>query len=137
MLLQLAVQDIGQLTDIEPRPCLARIETSVCVPATDRRGRRRLPSGLGGPAEDPQAQLVTAPEVPWLQPFPDALLAGERADPAEVTASRTGIRLAFVAALQHLSARERAGLILRDVLGVPAAEAADLLGTTTTAVNSG
>jgi RNA polymerase sigma-70 factor, ECF subfamily len=119
------------------RTWLYRIATNVCLTAIERRGRRPLPSGLGAPAEDPQTQLVTAPEVPWLQPFPDAMLAGEHEDPAAVTVSRTGIRLAFVAALQHLSARERAVLILRDVLEFPAAEAADLLGTTTTAVNSG
>jgi RNA polymerase sigma-70 factor, ECF subfamily len=119
------------------RTWLYRIATNVCLTAIERRGRRPLPSGLGGPAEDPQAQLVAGPEVPWLQPFPDALLAGEQEDPAAVTVSRTGIRLAFVAALQHLSARERAVLILRDVLEFPAAEAAGLLGTTTTAVNSG
>jgi RNA polymerase sigma-70 factor (ECF subfamily) len=80
--------------------------------------------------------VVTGAEVPWLQPFPDALLAGEYADPAAVAVSRAGIRLAFVAALQYLSARQRAVLILRDVLEWPAAEVADLLGTTTTAVNS-
>ncbi len=119
------------------RTWLYRIATNVCLTAIERRGRRPLPSGLGAPAEDPQAQLVTGPEVPWLQPFPDALLAGERDDPAAMAASRTGIRLAFVAALQHLSARERAVLIMRDVLDFPAAQAADLLGTTTTAVNSG
>jgi RNA polymerase sigma-70 factor (ECF subfamily) len=119
------------------RTWLYRIATNVCLTAIERRGRRPLPSGLGGPAADPQTQLVNAPEVPWLQPFPDALLAGERTDPAAATVSRTGIRLAFVAALQHLSARERAVLILRDVLEFPAAEAADLLGTTATAVNSG
>jgi RNA polymerase sigma-70 factor, ECF subfamily len=119
------------------RTWLYRIATNVCLTAIQRRGRRPLPSGLGGPAEDPQAPLVTGLEVPWLQPVPDALLAGEREDPAAAAVSRTGIRLAFVAALQHLSARERAVLILRDVLEFPAAEAADLLGTTTTAVNSG
>jgi RNA polymerase sigma-70 factor (ECF subfamily) len=81
--------------------------------------------------------VVAGPEVPWLQPFPDALLAAEREDPAAVAVSRAGIRLAFVAALQYLSARQRAVLILRDVLEWPAAEVADLLGTTTTAVNSG
>ena len=119
------------------RTWLYRIATNVCLTAIERRGRRPLPSGLGGPAEDPQTQLVAGPEVPWLQPFPDALLAGKHDDPASVAVSRTGIRLAFVAALQHLSARERAVLILRDVLDFPAAEAAELLGTTTTAVNSG
>jgi RNA polymerase sigma-70 factor, ECF subfamily len=119
------------------RTWLYRIATNVCLTAIERRGRRPLPSGLGGPAEDPQTQLVTGREVPWLQPLPDALLAGERADPAAAAVSRMGIRLAFVAALQYLSARERAVLVLRDVLDFPAAEAADLLGTTTTAVNSG
>ena len=119
------------------RTWLYRIATNVCLTAIERRGRRPLPSGLGAPAEDPQAPLVAAPEVPWLQPFPDALLAGQHDDPAAVAASRAGIRLAFVAALQYLSARQRAVLILRDVLQLPAAEVADLLGTTTTAVNSG
>ena len=119
------------------RTWLYRIATNVCLTAIERRGRRPLPSGLGGPADDPRAPLVAAPEVPWLQPFPGAPLAGEHDDPAAVTVSRAGIRLAFVAALQYLSARQRAMLIMRDVLEWPAAEVADLLGTTTTAVNSG
>jgi len=119
------------------RTWLYRIATNVCLTAIERRGRRPLPSGLGAPGEDPDATLVAAPEVPWLQPLPDPLLAGEHEDPAAVTASRAGIRLAFVAALQYLSARQRAMLIMRDVLQWPAAEVADLLGTTTTAVNSG
>jgi RNA polymerase sigma-70 factor (ECF subfamily) len=78
-----------------------------------------------------------SPEVPWLQPFPDARLGMAPDDPAEAAASRAGIRLAMVAALQHLSARQRAMLILRDVLEWPAADVAELLSTTTTAVNSG
>ncbi len=119
------------------RTWLYRIATNVCLTAIERRGRRPLPSGLGGPAEDPEAPLVAGPEVPWLQPFPGALLAGEHEDPAAAAVSRAGIRLAFVAALQYLSARQRAVLILRDVLEWPAAQVADLLGTTTTAVNSG
>jgi RNA polymerase sigma-70 factor, ECF subfamily len=119
------------------RTWLYRIATNVCLTAIERRGRRPLPSGLGGPSEDPQTPVVPALEVPWLQPFPDALLASAGEDPAAVAASRAGIRLAWVAALQHLSARQRATLILRDVLEWPAAEAAELLGTTTTAVNSG
>jgi RNA polymerase sigma-70 factor, ECF subfamily len=119
------------------RTWLYRIATNVCLTAIERRGRRPLPSGLGGPAEDPEAPLVAGPEVPWLQPFPSALLAAGHEDPAAVAVSRAGIRLAFVAALQYLSARQRAVLILRDVLEWPAAQVADLLGTTTTAVNSG
>ena len=119
------------------RTWLYRIATNVCLTAIERRGRRPLPSGLGGPAEDPEAPVLAGLEVPWLQPFPDALLAAEREDPAAVAMSRAGIRLAFVAALQYLSARQRAVLILRDVLEWPAAEVADLLDTTTTAVNSG
>ena len=119
------------------RTWLYRIATNACLTALERRGRRPLPSGLGGPSGDPEAPVVAGPEVPWLQPLPDALLAGEQADPASVAVSREGIRLAFVAALQYLSARQRAVLIMRDVLQWPAAEAAELLGMTTTAVNSG
>jgi RNA polymerase sigma-70 factor (ECF subfamily) len=119
------------------RTWLYRIATNACLTAIERRGRRPVPSGLGGPAEEPEAALVAGLDVPWLQPFADRLLTGESEDPAAVAVSRAGIRLAFVAALQHLSARQRAVLILRDVLEWPAAEVADLLGTTTTAVNSG
>jgi RNA polymerase sigma-70 factor, ECF subfamily len=119
------------------RTWLYRIATNACLTAVERRGRRPLPSGLGGPAEDAQAPLVAGPQVPWLQPFPAAPMVDDRADPASVAVSRAGLRLAFVAALQYLSARQRAVLILRDVLEWPAAEVAGLLGTTTTAVNSG
>jgi len=118
------------------RTWLYRIATNVCLTEIERRGRRPLPSGLGGPAEDPEAPLVAGPEVPWLQPFLDALLVPEE-DPAAVAVSREGVRLALVAAIQYLSARQRAVLILRDVLEWPAAQVADVLGTTTTAVNSG
>ena len=118
------------------RTWLYRIATNACLTAIERRGRRPLPSGLGGPGDDPEGPVTAAPEVPWLQPIPDALLAGGPADPAAITASRAGIRLAMVAAMQYLSARQRAVLILRDVLEWPAAEVAGLLGTTTTAVNS-
>ncbi len=119
------------------RTWLYRIATNACLTAIERRPRRPLPSGLGSPAQDPEAPVVAGLEVPWLQPFPGALLTAEREDPAAVAVSRAGIRLAFVAALQHLSARQRAVLILRDVLDWPAADVAGLLGTTTTAVNSG
>jgi RNA polymerase sigma-70 factor (ECF subfamily) len=119
------------------RTWLYRIATNVCLTAIERRGRRPLPSGLGGPGDDPGVPVTVSPEVPWLQPFPDARLGTSPGDPAVAAAAREGIRLAMVAALQHLSARQRAVLILRDVLDWPAAEVADLLGTTTTAVNSG
>jgi len=113
------------------RTWLYRIATNACLTALERRARRPLPAGLGAPDEDPAVPLVAGPEVPWLQPFP-----GAPADPANAVVAREGIRLAFVAALQYLSARQRAVLIMRDVLDWPAAEAADLLGMTTTAVNS-
>jgi len=119
------------------RTWLYRIATNACLTAIKRRGRRPLPSGLGGPADDPQAPVVASRDVPWLQPLPDALLDAVPADPAAEVASRAGMRLALVAALQYLSARQRAMLILRDVLEWPAAQVADLLDTTTTAVNSG
>src|SRR5215471_7652349 len=117
------------------RTWLYRIATNVCLTAIERRGRRPLPSGLGAPTDDPQAPLERSRDVPWLQPLPDTLV--DQQDPAAVTASRAGVRLAFVAALQYLSARQRAMLILRDVLEWPAADVAALLETTTTAVNSG
>jgi RNA polymerase sigma-70 factor (ECF subfamily) len=119
------------------RTWLYRIATNACLRALENRSRRPLPSGLGGPADGPQAPLGAAlPEVPWLQPIPDALFGAVPADPASIVASRAGMRLALIAALQHLPARQRAVLILRDVLGWRAAEAAELLGTTTIAVNS-
>ena len=119
------------------RTWLYRIATNACLTAIDRRGRRPLPSGLGAPSDDSAEPVPGPPELPWLRPLPDALLADERLDPAAVTASRAGVRLAMVAALQYLPAKQRAVLILRDVLNWPAAEVADLLGTSTTAVNSG
>jgi RNA polymerase sigma-70 factor, ECF subfamily len=118
------------------RTWLYRIATNACLTAIDRRGRRPLPSGLGAPGEDPAAPVAAGPEVPWLQPLPGVLLAAEAADPATVAVSRAGLRLALVAAWQYLSARQRAVLILRDVLDWPAAEVAGLLGTSTAAVNS-
>ena len=118
------------------RTWLHRIATNACLRALENSGRRPLPSGLGAPSEYPEAPLATArPEVPWLQPVPDALVSAGSGDPAEIVASRQSMRLALIAALQYLPARQRAVLILRDVLGWRAAEVADLLGTTTAAVN--
>jgi len=119
------------------RTWLYRIATNACLRALENRDRRPLPSGLGAPAEDPAAPLAQArPEVPWLQPVPDALVSAELADPASVAVSRASLRLALIAALQYLPARQRAVLILRDVLGWRAAEVAGLLGSSTAAVNS-
>ncbi|HEY4465534.1 MAG TPA: sigma-70 family RNA polymerase sigma factor [Streptosporangiaceae bacterium] len=123
--------------DASLRTWLYRIATNACLRALETRGRRALPSGLGGPGDDPLAGPgVARPEVPWLQPAPDVLFGTQPADPAAVVASRQGMRLALIAALQYLPARQRAVLILRDVLGWRAAETAELVGTTTAAVNS-
>jgi RNA polymerase sigma-70 factor, ECF subfamily len=119
------------------RTWLYRIATNCCLRALERRARRPLPSGLGAPADN-SGVPVSGPalDVPWLQPIPDAMIAGSAADPASVVTSRAGIRLAMIAALQYLPARQRAVLILRDVLGWRAAEVADLLGTSSAAANS-
>jgi RNA polymerase sigma-70 factor, ECF subfamily len=119
------------------RTWLHRIATNACLRALENRARRPLPSGLTGPSPDPDAPLpADGVDLPWLQPVPDALVSMGGADPASVVSSRASLRLALVAALQILPPRQRAVLILRDVLGWRAAEVADLLGTTTVAVNS-
>lgn len=111
------------------RTWLYRIATRTCLTALESRGRRPLPSGLGAPSGSPEVPVVASgPEVAWLEPLPD--------DPAEVVDSRQSTRLALIAALQHLPARQRAVLILRDVLKWRASEVATLLDTTTAAVNS-
>lgn len=119
------------------RSWLYRIATNVCLTEFAKRGRRMLPSGLGGPAEDPQIPPELAgSEVSWLEPIPDAQLYSESADPAVIVASLEGLRLALVASLQYLPARQRAVLILREVLRFPAVEVAEMLDTTTAAVKS-
>jgi RNA polymerase sigma-70 factor, ECF subfamily len=118
------------------RTWLYRIATNACLTALEGRSRRPLPAGLAAPSADPEAALELRREVTWLQPIPDALTGFQPGDPAAVVASRETIRLAFIAALQYLPARQRAVLILRDVLAWRAAEVAELLGTTTAAVNS-
>src|SRR5689334_16628283 len=116
------------------RTWLHRIATNTCLTALEGRQRRPLPVGLGGPSSDPTAELVERREVPWLGPLPE--LSEHPADPSVVVGSRESVRLAFVAALQYLPPRQRAVLLLRDVLGWKSAEVADAVGTTTTAVNS-
>jgi RNA polymerase sigma-70 factor (ECF subfamily) len=118
------------------RTWLYRIATNACLTALQSRGRRPLPTGLGQEAADPFATLVQQPEVPWLEPVPDVLVHDLPDDPATMVTSRETIRLAFVAALQHLPPRQRAVLVLREVLAWRAAEVAEALGTSTAAVNS-
>jgi RNA polymerase sigma-70 factor (ECF subfamily) len=113
------------------RTWLHRIATNACLTALEGRQRRPLPTGLGAPSSDPTAELVERAEVPWLEPFPES--AG---DPSDIVGSRESVRLAFIAALQHLSPRQRAVLVLREVLQWKAAEVADAIGTSIAAVNS-
>jgi RNA polymerase sigma-70 factor, ECF subfamily len=118
------------------RTWLYKIATNTCLRALENRSRRPLPSGLGAPGANPDAPLTTGQaEVPWLEPMPDVLVQAGPADPASVVDARASLRLALIAALQYLPARQRAVLILRDVLQWRASEVADLLGTSTTAVN--
>jgi len=118
------------------RTWLYRIATNACLNALDSRSRRPLPTGLGNPSSDPADPLVEQSEVPWLEPVPDAMVGARASDPAAIVASRESIRLALVAALQHLPPRQRAVLVLHDVLKLRAAEIAEMLDTSTAAVNS-
>ena len=117
------------------RSWLYRIATNVCFDMLNSKERRARPMDLG-PARAPVIEnLDTLPEVTWIEPAPDGLVAPE-GDPAEVAVSRETIRLAFVAALQHLPPRQRAVLILSEVLNWRAAEVAELLETSVASVNS-
>jgi RNA polymerase sigma-70 factor (ECF subfamily) len=123
------------------RVWLYRIATNACLTALEQRGRRALPSGLGAPSDDPDgAPVVAGPAelgtVSWLGPIPDALVTGPAEDPAAIAVARESLRLGLIACLQFLPARQRAVLILRDVLAFPAAEVAAMLGTSTVAVKS-
>ena len=125
------------------RRWLYKIATMACLTAVETRARRPLPSGLGAPSDDHRVAVAPRePSVAWLQPAPDALVGAVggavagAGDPAAIVAGRTGVRLAFIAALQFLPARQRAVLTLRDVLAFRTAEVAEMLGTTTAAVDS-
>jgi RNA polymerase sigma-70 factor, ECF subfamily len=109
------------------RTWLYRIAANACLSALEGRARRPLPSGLGTPSDDPGAPLTPAFDIPWLQPFPDARFNTE---------VRADMRLALVAAMQVLPPRQRAVLVLREVLQFSAAEVAAQLGTTVAGVNS-
>jgi RNA polymerase sigma-70 factor (ECF subfamily) len=118
------------------RSWLYRIATNVCFDMLDGRKRRARPMDMG-PARDPDGPIGgQLPEVTWIEPIPDGLAVPAEGDPAEVAVARETIRLAFVAALQHLPPRQRAVLILCEVLRWKAAEVAELLETSVASVNS-
>jgi RNA polymerase sigma-70 factor (ECF subfamily) len=119
------------------RSWLYRIATNICLDMLRGRQRRALPMDLG-PSSPPQESLLTGflPEEMWVTPIPDASVLPEHGDPAEIAVARDTIRLAFVTALQHLPAKQRAALILCEVLRWPAAEAAVMLDTSVASVNS-
>ena len=119
------------------RTWMYRIATNTCLTALESRSRRPMPVGLGQPASDPHASLRLDYEVTWLEPLPDAVVwGGPEVDPAAAVVDRESVRLAFVAALQHLTPAQRAVLILRDVLAWQASEVAELLEISVAAVNS-
>ncbi len=117
------------------RTWLTRIATNVCLDALSSNARRARPMEEG-PAGTVDDALETRPRTHWLEPIPDAQVIPTDEGPAEQLALRQSIRLAFVAALQHLAPRQRAALLLTEVLGFSVAEAAASLDTTVNAVNS-
>ena len=116
------------------RSWMYRIATNVCLDMLEGRKRRARPMDLG-PAGEPVVENLRTPDQLWIQPIPDSLVVPE-GDPAQVTEARETVRLAFVAALQHLPPRQRAVLILCEVLRWKAAEVAELLETSVASVNS-
>jgi RNA polymerase sigma-70 factor (ECF subfamily) len=118
------------------RSWLYRIATNVCLDMLRGRQRRARAMDIGGPSTADAFKGDTLPEQAWMTPIPDAKVLPEDGDPAELAAARETIRLAFVAALQHLPARQRAVLILREVLRWQATEVAELLDTSVPSVNS-
>jgi RNA polymerase sigma-70 factor (ECF subfamily) len=117
------------------RSWLYRIATNVCLDLLASREKRARPMDLGPASEPIEANLNIRSEVTWIQPAPDGLVVPD-GDPAEVTEARETVRLAFVAALQHLPPRQRAVLILCEVLRWKASEVAELLETSVASVNS-
>lgn len=117
------------------RTWLYRIATNTCLTALEGRNKRPLPSGLGQPSSDPLGELHERHEITWLEPLPDAPRE-DPSDPSVIAESRESVRLAFIAALQHLPPRQRAVLVLREVLQWKAAEVGAAIGASTAAVNS-
>ena len=117
------------------RSWLYRIATNVCLDMLKSKERRVRPMDLGPSSEPLESNLNVPTEITWLEPIPMRLIAPER-DPADVIVANESVRLAFVAALQRLPARQRAVLILREVLDWQASEVAELLETSVASVNS-
>ncbi|HEX5013892.1 MAG TPA: sigma-70 family RNA polymerase sigma factor [Candidatus Limnocylindrales bacterium] len=118
------------------RSWLYRIATNVCLDMLNGRKRRERPVDMG-PASSADSKLGDGlPADVWLEPVPDALVTPAGGDPADVAVARESVRLAFVAALQHLPPKQRAVLILREVLRWHADEVAELLDTSVASVNS-
>jgi RNA polymerase sigma-70 factor (ECF subfamily) len=118
------------------RSWMYRIATNVCFDMLNGRNRRARPMDLGGAGAPEAANLNTLAEVTWIEPIPTDASAAAEADPAELAVARETMRLAFVAALQHLPPRQRAALILCEVLRWKASEAAELLDTSVASINS-
>ncbi|MGH2751030.1 MAG: sigma-70 family RNA polymerase sigma factor [Actinomycetota bacterium] len=118
------------------RSWLYRIATNVCLDMLAGRQQRARPMDLASSQTADNLVGAALPEVTWIQPVPDASVLPHDGDPAELAVARETIRLAFVAVLQHLPPKQRAVLILREVLRWKAGEVAELLGTTVTSVNS-
>jgi RNA polymerase sigma-70 factor (ECF subfamily) len=118
------------------RSWLYRIATNVCLDVLKGKERRILPLEIGPPSEPLESNLNVPTEVTWLEPIPQQMLVAPEGDPADVVVANESIRLAFVAALQHLPARQRAVLILREVLSWQATEVGELLGMSVASVNS-
>ena len=118
------------------RPWLYRIATNVCFDMLKGRSRRALPAEVAPVATGQFVMGSPRPEATWIAPISDEFVASPDPDPGEVAIGRESIRLAFIAALQHLAPRQRAVLILRDVLRWQASEVAEFLETTETSVNS-
>jgi RNA polymerase sigma-70 factor (ECF subfamily) len=117
------------------RAWLYRIATNACLDVLRGRPRRVMPPDVVAATADPGAAPEDAVDLPWLQPYPDRLLGADDA-PDTIVVARETIELAFIAAIQHLPPRQRAVLILRDVLGWPARDVAALLEVSVAAVNS-
>jgi RNA polymerase sigma-70 factor (ECF subfamily) len=117
------------------RSWLYRIATNVCLDMLKSKQRRLRPMDLGPATEPLESNLNVRSAIEWIEPIPEQLIAPD-GDPADLAVERESIRLAFVAALQHLPPRQRAVLVLREVLRWEASEVAELLDTTVASVNS-